>query len=138
MRKHKRLLLFGLSALLVAVAVGAWLLTPRTAITRENAAKIQVRMSLAEVESIFGGPARDETTGPGAMDAGDGSSTLWLDDVCVLNAFSDPPRPHVWKSDRVLSLVWVDDEMRVANFIAFPQQRAAERPIDTIRRWLGR
>jgi hypothetical protein len=60
----RRLLVLGLPAGLVALAVAAWLLWPRTAITRENAAKIQPGMTLAEVEAFLGGPARDESTGP--------------------------------------------------------------------------
>jgi outer membrane protein assembly factor BamE (lipoprotein component of BamABCDE complex) len=60
---RRRLLLFALIAVAVVLAVGVWLLWPRTAITRENAAKIQAGMTLAEVEAILGGPARDEMTG---------------------------------------------------------------------------
>jgi hypothetical protein len=63
-RRARRMLLFGLPAAVVAVAVSAWLLWPRTAITRENADKIRMGMTLAEVEAILGGPARDESTGP--------------------------------------------------------------------------
>jgi hypothetical protein len=44
----------------VALAAGAWLLLPRPAITRENAARIQVGMTLTEVEALLGGPARAE------------------------------------------------------------------------------
>ena len=61
---RRRVLLLGLLATAVGVAAAAWLLWPRTAITRENAAKVREGMTLAEVEAILGGPARDETTGP--------------------------------------------------------------------------
>jgi hypothetical protein len=44
---------------------------------------------------------------------------------------------HIWKSDHVLVLVSVDADGRVANFVSFRQQRAAERPLDMLRRWLG-
>jgi hypothetical protein len=44
----------------VALAVGLWWVWPRTAITRENAERIREGMTLAEVEAILGGPARDE------------------------------------------------------------------------------
>jgi hypothetical protein len=62
-RRTRRLLLFGLPAGLVAAMLAVWLLWPRTAITRENADKIRMGMTLAEVETILGGRARNEATG---------------------------------------------------------------------------
>lgn len=65
MTTRRRLLLFGLLAGFTVVGMlVAWLFLPRTAITPKNAAKIQVGMTRSEVESILGGPARDESTGP--------------------------------------------------------------------------
>lgn len=128
-----RKLLFASLATLVVLGLGVWLLWPGTAITRENAAKITEGMRLAEVEAILGGPARDDTTGPVLTESGYGANTLWLEDVCL--PFGDQ-RHHIWKSDCVLVLVSVEADGRVANFIAFHQQRAAERPIDMLRRWL--
>src|ERR1700722_14790543 len=63
---RRRLLVFGFLVVLVMLGVGGVVLwaQPRTAITRENAAKIQVGMALTEVEAILGGPARDESSGP--------------------------------------------------------------------------
>jgi hypothetical protein len=60
---RRRLLLFGLLAALLVLGAGAWVVWPRMAITPENAAKIKQGMTLAEVESILGGAARDESTG---------------------------------------------------------------------------
>jgi hypothetical protein len=55
---RRRLLLFGLAAGLIVLAVGNWLLRPRpTAITEENYGAIRVGMTLEEVEAILGGPA---------------------------------------------------------------------------------
>jgi hypothetical protein len=54
-RRTRRLLLFGLPAALLASAIAAALLWPRTAITRENAARIQVGMTLTQVEAILAG-----------------------------------------------------------------------------------
>ena len=62
---RRRLLMFGFLVMLVMLGVGVWLLLPTTAITRENAAKIQEGMTLAEVEAILGGPARSEADGYG-------------------------------------------------------------------------
>jgi hypothetical protein len=58
-RRTRRLLIALPLAVALSLAV-AWLLWPRTAITRENAARIQEGMTLAEVEAILGGPAREE------------------------------------------------------------------------------
>ncbi len=60
--RSRRLLLLAVVAVAMALASGTWLLWPRTAITRENAAKIKEGMTLAEVEAILGGPARHDTT----------------------------------------------------------------------------
>ncbi len=62
---RRRLLLFAVVAVALALAGGVWLLWPRTALMRENAAKIRAGMTLAEVEVILDGPARDETHGAG-------------------------------------------------------------------------
>ena len=66
MPKRKRLLLFGLltTVALIAVAPGVWLLWPHTAITRENAEKIENGMTLADVEQLLGGHARNESDMP--------------------------------------------------------------------------
>jgi hypothetical protein len=89
-RKH-RLLLLSLPAL-VALTVGAWLLWPRSAITRENAEKIQSGMTPAEVEAILGGPPRDESRGgwPIYMH-GDLPATAWFN----LSAFLGSKVPAV-------------------------------------------
>ena len=69
MTTRRRLLLFGLLAGLLALGTGVWLLWPRpSAITSENAAKIQVGMTLAEVEVILGARARRELP-PGGLEA---------------------------------------------------------------------
>ncbi len=61
---RRRVLLLGSVAIVAAMAVAMWAVWPRpSAITEENAAKIQQGMTLAEVEAILGGPARDETGG---------------------------------------------------------------------------
>ncbi len=56
--RKRRLLPFGSAAVLLALAALAWPLWPRTTITREHAAEIEEGMTLAEVETIMGGPAR--------------------------------------------------------------------------------
>jgi hypothetical protein len=61
MRTRRRLLLFGLLAALAALTIGGWFLLSRSAITYENAHRLKKGMTIAEVEAILGGPARDET-----------------------------------------------------------------------------
>ena len=98
----RRLLLFALLAGLLVLGVGVWLLWPRTAITRENAGKIQVGMTLAEVEAIFGesgaatprGQARPGTTGPALP------GYCWRE----------------WGSGSFLVFVWFDEHDRAVSY----------------------
>jgi hypothetical protein len=72
MRVRRRLfIVLGLLACLLLAGCVAWLLWPRTAITRENAVLIRQGMTVPEVEAILVGPARDETTGPCTVDQGE-------------------------------------------------------------------
>src|SRR6266478_2347267 len=102
--RTRRLLLLALATVAVLVA-GVCLLWPQSAITRENAEMIWEGMTLAEVEAILGGPARDETTGPvireeppefAPPDASGRSFRITILDM----------RPHLeWHSDQVR--IWV-------------------------------
>jgi hypothetical protein len=120
--RRRRLLIVAVVGATVALAVGAWLLWPRTAITRENAAKIREGMTLAEVEAILGGPARDDYTGPLLPD---GPAEL----ACVAL-----PR---WASDRVVIWVSFDADGRVEWSEKVHTRRIEESPLDRVRRWLG-
>jgi hypothetical protein len=95
MTTRRRVLLFGLLAGLLALGAGVWLLWPRTAITRENAAKIRDGMTLTEVEAILGGPATGQPT------------RSWI-------TFPDPVG---WKSrrhsDENPSFWWCTDEIHI-------------------------
>ena len=75
------------------MAVGVWLLWPRTAITRENGAKLRERMTRAEVVAILGGPERNEGDRilPGLMPQQFGTKTaLWMTNTyCVGVDFDD-------------------------------------------------
>lgn len=57
MRKNRWLLFGLLLACVVGVALGVLALLPRPGVTRENFDRIEVGMSRADVEAIFGGPA---------------------------------------------------------------------------------
>jgi hypothetical protein len=124
MTTRRRLLLFGLFAGLTVLGVGVSLIRPRpTAITPENAAKIQEGMTLDEVEAILGGPARHETTGLTAS-AGDG----WK-----------PPAhlEHVeWHSDQAWVKVYFRENGCAAASHWWPVRRVQESYLATLRRWL--
>jgi hypothetical protein len=132
---RRRLLVLGLLAGLLVLGVGGWMLWPRTAITRENAAKIETGMTLTEVEAILGGPERDESTGP-----------LFIDDDTnrrariipgSMHKLNFPPREeYIWKSNRVMTRVVLDLNGRMAFCEIMFVRRADESPCDMIRRLL--
>jgi hypothetical protein len=110
---RSRLLFVLLAGCGVFGMLAAWLLWPRTEITRENAAKIQHGMTLADVELILGGPPRSE-----------GNSGVFL-------AMSGPA-PMDWESHDVLIQIWFGTDGRVIGVQAFP----SENPEADVRRWL--
>jgi len=145
-RRTRRLLMIGLPAVLVAVLLTTWLFWPRTPITRGNATRIVEGLSLAEVEGILGGPARDESTGPAVIDGGhllaDAKRALEsraLERVRWANADAagDPPRVQTWLSDHVMVIVQFDADGRVTACDPFPVHPSRESPLDRLRRWLG-
>jgi hypothetical protein len=124
-RRARRPLLLTLAATLLVTLVAVWLLWPRTAITRENAEKIRPGMTLAEVEAILGGPARDESTGPPASDLSE-----------ALEAYDRPGRLK-WQSDHVVMWLNLDAAGNVGQVSTVPVRRADESTLDRFRRWLG-
>lgn len=140
---RRRLLLFGLpaGATVLALGVAAWALWPRTAITRESAAEIQVGQTLLEVEAILGGLARSDMTGPCVVDLDDldNRDLLALQQrryINVLVAIRGGDRCRLWQSDVVEIAVQFDDQWRVTSCDVIPMRRAEESPIDALRRWL--
>ncbi len=105
----------GLLLLAAAVAlgplVGCWLLTPRTAIMRWNAARIEIGMTPAEVEAILGGPARQEG-GPYLM-------TMRAPDM-------------LWETPDLAVCVWFDGAGRVRSVRVYHD----DGPPEFLRRWL--
>jgi hypothetical protein len=111
-------------------------------------------MTLAEVEQLLGGPARDESTGPLAGDA-DGkvyaddreqpvdsdTGTLMLSVMREMAAltFKLGRRPDgnlFWVSDQVFIQVVFDEDDRVFGVATISARRADESPLDVIRRYL--
>jgi hypothetical protein len=137
--RRTRLLLFALPGALVATMLAAWVLWPRTAITRENAAKIQPGMTLAEVEAILGGPARDEAMGPLVLDQNGArpDAEAMLDELhFVLGRLGSPPLLQ-WQSNQVAIVLQFDAAGRVTECHTLPLCRGDESPLDRLRRWLG-
>jgi hypothetical protein len=130
MPRPRRILFFSLAA--VGLAGVAWLLWPRTAITRENVAKVELGMTLPEVVAILGGPARDETTGPTERDPDVDGPEI---DPDYLNGQPDPSA-YTWQSDRVAILVLFGSDDRVEDFGVRQSRRTRESLLDMLRRWL--
>jgi hypothetical protein len=129
-------LFFGIMATL---ATGLWLVWPRTAITRENAAKIRNGMSLADVQALLGGPARDDSTSRLMFADGPGQLITINGKVPLEN---DAPFPayREWISDTVIVTVIFDE-----NGLVDPENGAKvcevrpvpEALVEKLRRWLG-
>jgi hypothetical protein len=144
MTTRRRLLVFGLLAGLLALGVGGWLVWSRTAITRENAAKITEGMTLAEVEAILGGPERDESTRPTALDAdprlaGPGGNKTVGFAWDFGPAFTDG-RPmdarKMWATDYLMLVVDFDAGGKVTGKRDAATHPVQESMLDKLRRWL--
>jgi hypothetical protein len=137
-RRTRHLLSLSLPVL-VALAAAAWLLWPRTAITRENFDRIEVGMTLAEVEAILGGPPREEATGPFVPRDGDPDSVWITHEFMVIIGPGAPafPADRGWAAHSLLVWVTFDAEGRVSAKNCLPVRRATEPLLDRLRRWLG-
>jgi outer membrane protein assembly factor BamE (lipoprotein component of BamABCDE complex) len=158
---RRRQLAIGLAGIVAAgVAVFSLrLYSSRTAITEDNAVRIRPGMTLAEVEAVLGGPARDESTGPlvAVLPWRDGeddrsheiferlapqlfraaplASSRELQEGRLL--LLPPVNVKVWVSNRQQIRVGFDDAGRVQAFDWLAVRRVYENPLDRLRRWLG-
>jgi hypothetical protein len=136
---RRRLLLLVLLVGSLVLGVGAWLVWPRTAITRENAAKIHVGMTLAEAEAILGGLARDEMTGrilsDEFADEPDKNQRWRIWDETLIEARKQGLRELQWRSDHVLVWVLTDPAGRVFGHHVMPLRR--ESLLERLRRLVG-
>jgi hypothetical protein len=142
MPARRRLLLVAVVSTAVVLVVGltAWLFLPRTAITRENAARIQVGMAVAEVVAILGGPARDESSGPLASAAEPQSDDQTDQQLALLfrNPLTGRLVPSLlWESDRDIVRIDLDAEGHVGGCDCLAVRRLHESIPDRLRRWLG-
>ena len=125
---RRRVLLLGAVAVVAALVVAVWMVWPRpSAITEENAAKIQLGMTLEQVETILGGPQRDETVG-----------------VCVLSEpvvaapgeFFAPDSAHWWTGSECCIVVWFANGRAGAVRHYDVLLPADETLIQRLRRWM--
>ncbi len=142
-RRTRRALLLAAPVALAVLAVALGLLWARTAITRENAAKVKAGMTLAEVEQVLGGPARDETTGLVAYaeyEAADGGpETVRRWNALRRRVAAEPGLARMaWVSDEVWLETLADADGRVVLCARMPVRRIDGGPIAAVRRWLGR
>jgi hypothetical protein len=122
---NRRLLLLGLAAVLVLLGVGVLALWPRRpAITRANAEKIQMGMTLAEVEELLGGPARNESNMP----------DNFINDAFEFHDCARPFEDKRWASPAYVVIVEFDDSGRVTGHFIFDFH--GESLLDRLRRWL--
>jgi hypothetical protein len=141
-----KLLAFTLGSI-VAACLGVYLLLPRTHINHENYEKIQIGMSLAEVEQILGGPARDESSGPlRATDRGDDRHvnpearvTAFKASFIFFSFDDNPPAPEsqIWITDWLMVRADLDSEGRVNSRSCLRVRPAVENRLGVLRRWLG-
>jgi hypothetical protein len=123
-----------LSAVLVALmlTIAAWDLSePWTAIRRENAVKIRRGMTLAELEELLGGPARNETGG----EVGAVAVEVWAPP----DGTSGIVTTHWWHAWRyaVGAQVSVDGQV-LAFWYGKPGTGVRDSSLQKRRRWLSR
>jgi hypothetical protein len=103
-------------------------LPPRSAITAQNAAKIEDGMTLAEVEAILGGPARNDSDLP---------DNFINDAFVVRNLRGRPPSAEKrWATNISVVVVHFDDAGRVIQQVHFAYDMERS-PWDKLRHWLG-
>jgi hypothetical protein len=130
---RRRLVLLSVPAMLLMLGVGAWALwqRERSAITRENAERIQPGMTLTEVEAILDGPARVE---PGSE-----NSFGWFLDLQVpQQGAGKAVVTHVWVGRHAKVEADMDAGGRVISFSVRRPARDSEPFYDTIRRGFSR
>jgi hypothetical protein len=135
-RKAKWVLAVATFLCLLACGAAYVALLPRSQISRDNAAKVEVGMDLATVEAILGGPPRADYDGELMADNSADEDVVIKGDIGP----STPPegglgRVRYWASDTVTVAVRTDGNERIACVVV-----RAVRPLPVLtrlRRWLG-
>jgi hypothetical protein len=153
MTTRRRLLLLGLLTGLLALGASVWLLWPRQMINQVNADKIQKGMTLADVEKIFDGSARDESSGTLAVILPDGvmDQPDWVfveeadrfrgmrfrrEGNIFVRTQEARPQDRFWISDHLMIRVEFDEEL-VCACHSLPVRRVQSGILDILRRQLG-
>ena len=106
----------------IGTGIGTWWFWPRTAITVGNFAKIQKGATLAEVETILGGPSRNEGDLAIKPDLPDNTPVNEVVEAEQFFAETYPPPPgaSVWRSHKALGRVYFDEKGRVESTQCIP------------------
>jgi hypothetical protein len=126
--KSKRLLLPFVICLGLGV-VASWFLTPTHHVNREGFEKIQIGMTMMEVQEILGGPPGDYSTGAFEWDR-NGRSEARL----VRWIFGTP---KTWSGDEGVLFVWFNSQGVVREKHMVPGFRVEASYLHKLRRWLG-
>jgi hypothetical protein len=126
-------LLICLTALGIAVAVGVYLLLPRSAINHNNFERIRLGMARAEVEAILSGPGRDESTRAPVEDLRN-ERVISHGGVVGPGPFESPQ----WRSNDAVIWIYFDRDGKVVYSQCSFDRRLAETPLDVLRRLLHR
>jgi hypothetical protein len=118
---------------------------PRSAIHQENYEKICAGMNLVDVETLLGGPSRDESTGPLTADIdkddqGDIKLFMWREAQFIgTKGMRDRrfPMTATWTSDSLVVVVEFDADGRVVETACLHVRRVRESPLELVRRWIG-
>jgi hypothetical protein len=131
---RRRLLLITMVTTLVVLGAGIWLLWPRpSAISPENRAKIEKGMTLADVEEILGGSARNESNMPDNFI----NDAFVNSDSMKMGPGAMPFYDKRWAISGYVIIVDFDDSGRVIRHTDFAYN--ADRSfLDKLRRWFGR
>lgn len=135
------LLLLGLFGFLAVLGVSVYLLMPRSAINRGSFEKIRVGMTHTEVESIMGGPGRNDATGGLELNP-PCKIPPFPDDLTEIVQFPSDPDPQMmrntWASDAFIAFVEFDDDGRVKQVQGVPVARVHRLTlIEKVRRAVG-
>jgi len=137
MTRRRFVLLVSLGCLVAVAAYAVW--SRPSAINAATAAKIEVGMDLKTVETMLGGPARDEPTGPlGTAECEDDTTgvrhlnaMLFFHDVLLV----EDAVQLEWVSDAAdVRIVFIDGKAQPPE--CFAVRRVHDGPWAMLRRWL--
>jgi hypothetical protein len=136
MTKRKRWLVgLLLITCLGAVAIVYFLMPPRSPINQGNYTTLRLGMTLQEVESVLGGPARDESTGVLVTYVGD-EAFKFIPAMLGGMTMSSAYRTRVWATDYAIIRLTLDHQMRVDS-LEYMDVHPADNPLVAyVCRWL--